>query len=741
MNLFKKLKGKSAVTCLAFLSAGALIVGSFGFGATASAEEPTPVDTPVVIDQQQPAPEEAPAEEPPAPEEQSAPPADDSAQNDEGTPKDDSADPAEEPEGSEPSDSEGGSEDNSDDSDQPSDENESDDQPGPVVTPNLVDNTNEASYWNDKFPHPAVCYKHNPGESTAHGAITNGGTAVTLNTFNPAWPGDHWEALIVKGGSVDSGWGPGNAVYIHPSAGTPYFAPLNAGGQQSSVSHWIVCKGTTPETTEEASATVVVTAATCSVAATAAAGTVVNATLQSSSGTTGPSTYSFVFVANDDAEFPAGDGVSDDGTTLTLTGNLSGKDLTKCSHTSECTATSSVVITDEAQMFFDDKVNGHHALTTNAMHIWTDNSSNTAKSAGYIATDFALKDAGVPYLNFTNTSGGAEPGLNLVLYVNGAWKGTLVYEPLFAKYWINKVIPGLPAGPNPGYQLAYGTLDEIIAAYESNGVTDLRIKAVGYSLGSAALGDGLVTGFGGGCIDVTFAKPPVVLPPDVTVGLTALCTPFDSEETLGNGQGVDFAFSGVNAAVGPDEVGTSSHVEYVVLDKDSNVVFTIAADLLPNGLPFESQFHAAEDTGPYTGQVFVDGELAKQVTLDSNCGDQVVVPTKPVITDLCGTANDKLTFPVIDGVTYGDLDPKTGTVTATAGVGIVFAKPGTGDSYTLSEDGKTATWTISFTDEACPTPANVLASTGTAIGGIVLLVGGLITSGFVLLFIRRKANA
>jgi hypothetical protein len=41
----------------------------------------------------------------------------------------------------------------------------------------------------------------------------------------------------------------GNAVYFEPDHGVPYFAPINSGGQQADVSHWIVCKGTVPATT------------------------------------------------------------------------------------------------------------------------------------------------------------------------------------------------------------------------------------------------------------------------------------------------------------------------------------------------------------------------------------------------------------------------------------------------------------------------------------------------------------
>ena len=94
---------------------------------------------------------------------------------------------------------------------------------------------NQPSYWEVRFAaHQADCYKD------SHGTITNGGTTVTLPTFDQSWPGDHWEALIIKGGSESVN------VVTHPQAGVAYASPVNAGSQQSNVSHFIVCKGTTP---------------------------------------------------------------------------------------------------------------------------------------------------------------------------------------------------------------------------------------------------------------------------------------------------------------------------------------------------------------------------------------------------------------------------------------------------------------------------------------------------------------
>jgi LPXTG-motif cell wall-anchored protein len=97
------------------------------------------------------------------------------------------------------------------------------------------DNPNDAAYWLPRAGDGATCAKHNPGDETSDGEITDGGTSVTLNPGN-------WVLLVVKSGSE----GPnndGNLVYDDPVAGTAYSGPLNAGGQQGAVSHWIVCTG------------------------------------------------------------------------------------------------------------------------------------------------------------------------------------------------------------------------------------------------------------------------------------------------------------------------------------------------------------------------------------------------------------------------------------------------------------------------------------------------------------------
>ncbi|HEX7834054.1 MAG TPA: hypothetical protein VF479_01140 [Pseudolysinimonas sp.] len=92
-----------------------------------------------------------------------------------------------------------------------------------------VDNTNEVTYWENLYP-GTTCYK----DDTTYGSVTGDGLGVVL------LPGTY-AVLIVKSGAEDNGDGPGNAVFENPTPGTTYYGPLNNGGQQGAVSHWIVC--------------------------------------------------------------------------------------------------------------------------------------------------------------------------------------------------------------------------------------------------------------------------------------------------------------------------------------------------------------------------------------------------------------------------------------------------------------------------------------------------------------------
>lgn len=104
-----------------------------------------------------------------------------------------------------------------------------------LATSAVATDTNQASYWEGISEHPSSCYKHEGDSRTAHGTVGPSNT-LTLNTFNQSWPGDHWETLVIKYATF-------NDVYQHPAPG------VYVTGTEQDISHWIVCKGTTPDTT------------------------------------------------------------------------------------------------------------------------------------------------------------------------------------------------------------------------------------------------------------------------------------------------------------------------------------------------------------------------------------------------------------------------------------------------------------------------------------------------------------
>ena len=98
--------------------------------------------------------------------------------------------------------------------------------------------TNHTDYWEEEYPNAVACYSSEG--NTDHGRITDDGKTVTLNEYDSSWPGDHWEVLVIKAGSL---W---NSVIENPEPGVAYASPPNDGGKQANVSHWIVCKGEYP---------------------------------------------------------------------------------------------------------------------------------------------------------------------------------------------------------------------------------------------------------------------------------------------------------------------------------------------------------------------------------------------------------------------------------------------------------------------------------------------------------------
>jgi hypothetical protein len=184
------------------------------------------------------------------------------------------------------------------------------------------DENNKPESWTNAGPHDgAICYKYEDGKpgfsDNDHAYVINDGKTVILKPFGATWPGDHWELLVVKASTMD-------AVTIHPTAGTWY-----AAFEYKEISHYIVCKGDTPdEDPKVASASVMTTPGTCEAEGGVVGVDPVNATFGDPTYEDGK--YTIVATATGDALFAAGAGVSDDRTTKTFKGDLEPQNTELC---------------------------------------------------------------------------------------------------------------------------------------------------------------------------------------------------------------------------------------------------------------------------------------------------------------------------------------------------------------------------------------------------------------------------
>lgn len=368
-----------------------------------------------------------------------------------------------------------------------------------------------------------------------------------------------------------------------------------------------------------------------------------------------------------------------------------------CAH--ECTATTfggkSTNLAANGWDFSESRSGGHHEYVANGLRIYTDAADYNGKSAGYVATDLNLEDVGTPVLNFTNTSGGAEPGINLSLIVNGVWQGNLVKEPLFSQWWLGKAVPGMPAGPNPSYQKAYGSLDDFLFAYAQLGYTGTEVKvvAIGYSLGSGAKGDGILTSITAGCINYTFGAEKVLPTASYRLGV---CYP--------NGEEPD-RFSSKNLYIILDNSGSTVPVTFTVVgapdvtSKDDPTPSDIVRTLAP-GETLEVETSPIWDQGgSYTvtfaadGATIPDGQItvpAFEGCLDGNPGDPshtnqqcvagvvkggtITVELKEGFTYTI-TGPNGFTWVSADVATVTDLEPGTYEVTVEAAPGYILTGP------------------------------------------------------------------
>ena len=355
---------------------------------------------------------------------------------------------------------------------------------------------------------------------------------------------------IVKGGNVS------NNVITHPQAGVAYASPVNAGGKQASVSHWIVCKGTTPTpppvVTPHVSATVA-GAAVCNPdtheyditwtgAVTGEFPTYVGQRVKYL-GTTPPTMVgdmapgdAFTYVTHVPGTATTADatfhvhltqqaaGVDPLDTDATGTVSLAGDCIAPVPPTiQQCTTTGSTQFTSLADWTMTEtRATGHNELVDGGLHVWTEGATSTDKAAGYYPASFALKDAGTGFGVTATGTGTAQPSLQMLVDLdgNGSPEGYLVAEPVYgadtlwlSSNWTHIDLTGAPTTVNGGGTGLGGSANAWLAAFP-----DAQVMAIGYSLGSGVQGDWTITAITAGCHVYTFTRPEApVYEPAVTV--------------------------------------------------------------------------------------------------------------------------------------------------------------------------------------------------------------------------------
>ena len=157
------------------------------------------------------------------------------------------------------------------------------------------------------------------------------------------------------------------------------------------------------------------------------------------------------------------------------------------------------------------RATGHNDFQADGVRVWTEGATSTDKAAGYFDVHVPLADTGEPAMEWTNNTpeNNYRPGMQLKVDFNGDGDidGVLVGEPIYAdgeeflgnRWWLaggadRKAgeITGVHALPvddaQPSYRQNIATLDDWRAAYPS-----ADVLGSGWSLGSGALGDGVIS--------------------------------------------------------------------------------------------------------------------------------------------------------------------------------------------------------------------------------------------------------
>jgi hypothetical protein len=284
-----------------------------------------------------------------------------------------------------------------------------------------------------------------------------------------------------------------------------------------------------------------------------------------------------------------------------------------CVTTQVCETTSSVLTTNLAGSpwtWSDTRATGHRALTAGGLHIWTEGATSTDKVAGYYPTSFPLSGVGsqsvADSIDYAATTG-ITPGLQLVVDIDGdgAGDGILVGEQVYGGYdwWLtNSATAAFKAGApetGGGFGSAFhGTINGWLTSFEH-----ATVVAVGFSLGSGVLGDGVLHSITLGCVNYTFDLPAL---PAATVehrtDRVAICDGTATEQDYsrtteyvrdGDGQPV-LGTPGAWVKVGEPRQVTATAEEIAALDCPVTIV-------TPPPAPPAVQLSTPVGTLPFTG--------------------------------------------------------------------------------------------------------------------------------------------
>lgn len=440
----------------------------------------------------------------------------------------------------------------------------------------------------------------------------------------------------------------------------------------------------------DAAATVTITPPTCTAPGSAQVAGLAFATLNGSLDTSVGS-HVATFTAEQGHKFAGGSA------TLEVPYTVPGPDASLCPTNQVCTTIAAgPVSTDLSDLWahVDTRSKGHSEYVSGGLHVWTDDNSSQAKVSEGYPVSFPLKNTGTLDLEWTGST--PPPGINLYVNFGADGTGILVYESVYGQdLWLSNGSPAAvkanaPVNGGGNGSPWHGTIDQWLTKYP-----DAQVTGLAYSLGSGVLGDGVITSITAGCVEYTFDKvvPPTVPEPTVEWSYT-------------NWKDGEYECNDTQVTITREATKTTTTYKLVVV---------------------EGQYQIVVD------QVIAEDPVTQTDTrqLDESERTICVVATAPTASDQCGTANDKVNLPDVEGLGY----TVTWNEAKTSAVVTVTAQEG----YTLVAEGDTelvTEWTFDFTNDACPlpptTPKQELAQTGLnpdewliwgGIGALAILAG------------------